>query len=109
MLLNVAERVALVTALPKEGNFVTLKIVVDLKDKLGFSDDEIEKFKIEYTDTAVKWGAAEDSEKEIEILPTQMDVCCKALEALNAREALTPMHMSVYGKFLGNGDGTKNT
>lgn len=106
MLLKISERVALLTMLPDKGNFVTLKIVADLKTKLGFSNDEIERCKIKQTPQNISWDGNE--EKEIEILPTQMIVCCDALKELDQSSTLTPLHVGVYEKFMGNGqtDGT---
>ncbi len=109
MLLKISERVALMTSLPEKGNFVTLKILGDLKAALGFTDEEIKRCKIVQTPQNIKWDG--DEEKDVEILPTQRVLICDALKALDQASALLPVHVSVYEKFMGNGevDGATDT
>lgn len=99
MKLNVLERLALLSVLPKEGNFATLKIVRKLREDLSFSEEEIKRFGIEdLPDGRMTWKKEE--EKEIQFGEKAIDIITKALKKLNETEQLTQDHLSVYEKFV---------
>lgn len=107
MLLNISERIALSTALPVQGNYVTLGVIEELKKKLGFDDDEIKQFKIVHTPTSVKWDTAKEGEKDIHISPVERDLICSALKTRDQQSTLLPVQMKVFKKFVidGKADG----
>lgn len=101
MLLKVGERMALQGILAaSEGNFVTLKLVRELRESLSFDDAEMEKYDVEQRDGQVKWNSAKDEGKEIEIGETMRNVIVVGLKALNDAEKLREAHMGVYEKFV---------
>lgn len=107
--LNVGERIVALSVLPKEGNFVTLRLVRNLGEKLGLSADEHEKYEIKInTETGIaSWNkkgieelvGLEFKNKEVEIIRT-------ALEELDKEQKLKNEHFSLYEKFVeGEKDG----
>ena len=75
--LNVGERFVVSTLIPKEGNFLTLKMIRELKRKVGFSADDLKKFEIEpdKEGNRMNWNTKgnkpvvfEFKDKEIELL-----------------------------------------
>jgi len=100
MKLNVLERMMLLSVLPKEGSFVTLKVVADLRDELSFSEEEHKKYKFVEDKGRVNWNPAVDQFKEVHIGEKATDVVVEALKKLDEDKKLTMEHMSLYEKFI---------
>ena len=103
MKLTVFERLILLNILPKEGNFVTLKIVRKLREDLSFNEKEIKELDLKVDDKGnATWNPAKDKGKEIEIGGQANKIIVEALEKLNKDNKLTESHLSVYEKFIEN-------
>ena len=105
MKLNVKERLLLQGILPKENNFVTLKIVRKLQEALSFNEDEIktyafETYKSETEKDMIKWNQEIEQEKEIEIGEKATDIIADALKELDKNKKLTNDHFDLYEKFV---------
>lgn len=102
MRLTVLERINILGILPSEGNFVTLKIVRDLRGNLSFSEEEIKRLNIQQQDAQISWNsAAEDPEgAEVPIGEKATDVIVEALRKLDREAKLTEPLLSVWEKFL---------
>ena len=101
MKLNVIERLNVLSVLPKESDFATLKIVRKLQDSLGFSEKEWKEYGIVQEGSNIKWDQMKGSEeKEIEVGEKAMDVVKEAFKELNSQKKLTAQHLSVYEKFM---------
>lgn len=101
MLLNISERVGLRAALPERGNYVTLGVIDELKRKLVFDEDEIERFQIKQTAQNIAWDCKDDDgEKDFDISAVERDLICGALNTLDQQSALLPVQMGIYKKFL---------
>jgi len=104
MNLNVFERLILLSILPKEGNFVTLKIIRKLREDLSFSEEEIAEIDLKLDDKGnATWNPAKDKGKEVEIGGQANKVIVEALEKLNKDNKLTENHLSIYEKFVEKG------
>ncbi len=99
MKLTVAERLVVLSVLPEKGNLVTLRVVGDLTRALGFTEDELAVLKFDVSDQGTKWEQDVVGEVDIEIGPQALEVIRSAFQQLNAREELTPEHLSAYDKF----------
>ncbi len=100
MQLNVGERLVLLSILPEESNFVTLKIVRELKEKLSFSEEELKAYNFKQEGNSVKWDATVDTNKEIAIGEKQTDLIKDALKKLNDANKLKQEHFGLYEKFV---------
>ncbi len=103
MKLNVFERLALLNVLPKQGNFVTLKIIRELKEDLSFDEKEIKELEltVDSENGNATWNPEKDKGKEIEIGGQANKVIVEALEKLDKQNKMTENHMSLYEKFIG--------
>ena len=101
MKLNVMERLTLLSILPKEGNFVTLKVLRSLTSNLGLSESELKEFDVKQNDQQVTWNEKGNEEREIEIGEKATDIIVEALKKLDDEKKLTEQHFSVYEKFVG--------
>jgi hypothetical protein len=101
--LVIPERLVLLDLLPNEGNYLTLKLVRKLREKLSFDEDELKDCEIaqdEATNT-VRWSQDKDVPKKMEFSDFEKDVIKKSLQELDDKKKLEPKHMSLYEKFVG--------
>jgi len=103
MKLTVFERLILLNILPKEGNFVTLKIVRELREGLSFDEKEIKEIDLKIDDKGnATWNPAKDKNKDVEIGGQANKIIVETLEKLDKDNKLTESHLSVYEKFIEN-------
>ena len=101
--LNIGERLMILELLPKEGNFVTLKIVRDLQGALSFTEKELKEFGMTFEGTNVKWIPEKSKEtKELEIGEKAEDIIVDALKKLDEDKKLKPNHFGLYELFVEN-------
>ena len=105
MNLSVHERMVLLDILPREGTFVKLRLLKELRTFLGFSEVDIERFKPKETQLEdgrgrVEWDMSVDQMTEISISPTQREMIVEALQKMNAEARLTDREYSLYEKFV---------
>ncbi len=99
--LNIGERLVLLELLPREGNFVTLKIVRDLQSALSFTEKELKELGIIFEGNNIKWNPAKSKEtKEIEIGEKAEELFLDALKKLDENQKLTSNHFALYEKFV---------
>jgi len=100
--LNLFERLVVLALLPAEGNFVTLKIVNELKMELAPTEEEYQEaglFAMESGGIQAKdWLAI--PEKEIVFGEVSEGIVVKALKKLDKDMKLRAEHMTVYAKFI---------
>ena len=100
MKLNVFERFITLGILPKEGNFVTLKIVQNLKMALAPSQEEIDEFEIKQDGVNTSWNLKGNEDREIEIGEKATDIIIESLKSLDKEKKLTEQHFTLYEKFV---------
>lgn len=101
--LMMGERFSLLAILPKEGDFLTLKTLRELKEMLPPSEEEFEKleFKKEKdTPGAVRWKPENDLPVELDFSNSMLEIIRNILEALDKNKALKETHFSLYEKFV---------
>jgi len=113
MELSVLDRLKLLEALPPQGDIGTLKIIRQLKEKLSFTEEEIQDMEISFkASEEVKDGVAHpvieynwNREKAkiliVEFKPTALNILAVALKKLNREGKLTEQYVSIYEKFFG--------
>ena len=129
MKLNVFERIVLQNILPKEGDFITLKLVRKLKEGLAFSEKEIAEIEFKNQWKCSKCQKAEiasempkcsdcgiymqlggqvhwDDEKAKKVVKDvfmgskMLALCESTLRKLSDENKLTEQHMSLYSKMV---------
>ena len=106
MELNVFERLNLLNILPKEGTFITLRIVHQLRDALSFNEEELKvlQFKQDMERGTVQWNSEADKPTEIQIGEKATDLIVDALKELDKQKKLTDQHFVLYEKFVEGGN-----
>ena len=100
MKLNLLERVMILNILPKEADFVTLKIMNNLKESVAPSEDEYKEFEIKQVNDRLMWNALGNEEREIQIGEKASDVIKDALVKLDKEKKLTQDLYTLYEKFV---------
>uniref|UniRef100_A0A6M3KQS2 Uncharacterized protein n=1 Tax=viral metagenome TaxID=1070528 RepID=A0A6M3KQS2_9ZZZZ len=108
MELKVYERLVLLAILPKEGNFITLKVVRQLREALSFTEEEIKvlNFVQDVEKEKVTWNQAADKPIEIKIGEKATEIVVEALKKLDKEQKLTEQHFGLYEKFVEGNGGT---
>ena len=100
MQLNVQERFALLSLLPTQGDFVTLRVVRELREALSFSDEEHKRLQFKWVDDGrVTWEASADEGEEFDFGWKQMQIINETLEKADTEKRLKMDELSVYEKF----------
>lgn len=101
--LTVFERINLLSILPREGDFTTLKILRELKENLSFDEEENEKLDFEYlSDNRVSWNneVSRNLIKDVKIGRKAESIIREELEKLNSQKRLKEEHLGLYEKFV---------
>lgn len=105
-LLNVPERLNLLSILPQEGNLTTLRIIRDLREKLSLSEEEHREFGIvteqHESSMTFKWtnGDAALTPREFQFQPKALSIIEEALKNLDSQKRLRTEHISLYETFV---------
>jgi hypothetical protein len=100
MELSVIERIVLMNVLPEEANILTAKIVKDLMDAVGFTEEEHAILKFREEGGRTKWEPTAEFSKEFEFGRKALSVITEALGQLDVNRKLTPDHVSLWTKFM---------
>lgn len=100
MKLNFLERIMLSQLLPHKENFVTLKIVHNLKMNLSFTEQEVEECEVKSENGMTFWNDKGMEDKEIEIGVKAFDICVTAIKEADKAKQLTEQHLTLYEKFI---------
>ena len=100
MELGVKERVVLLQLLPTEADYITYKIIEDLKMELSFSEDEIKEFEITVVQGQILWNTKKIKTKEIEIGETAEKIITKALEEADKQNKINGDNSKLYERFV---------
>jgi hypothetical protein len=99
MRLLVNERLALLTILPAESNFLTMKIIANLRSDAGFSEQELTELNFHQENGNFLWDEEKDVGKEIEIGLKGRNIVYDALARLDEDGKIRGEHLSLCEKF----------
>lgn len=100
MLLNVKQRLLLMNILPGESDYITLKVIREQQDRLGFSDEELIRLKVERDGDMYRWDEAADEPVDIEIGESARGVIKMALRRLDQEGRLKAEFLPLYEHFI---------
>ena len=100
MELNVIERLVLLNILPREGSFLTLKLVRKIREDLSFDELENKVFKFVQDGEVVRWDESVVQTKDIEIGEKMTDLIVDVLKELDKKKGLKEEHLTLYEKFI---------
>jgi len=100
MILNVPERLTVLSILPKEGSYATLKILRELRMNLSFTEGELKDWGIitDYEKGVINWE--DNSEAEIPIGEKAMGIIVDELRDLEKKGKLQEGMIDIYEKFI---------
>lgn len=101
MKLNLIERLQLLQILPKEGDFVTLKIVRQLLEVVSVGEEDFKEFDIKQDGDKLNWNSKGNEERELVIGEKATDIVVETLKKINSEKKLTNQMFSLYEKFIG--------
>jgi len=108
MKVTVKERIVLLSVVPKEGDFKTLKQIRKLREDLSFSDKENKMLKFVYSDNGnINWIEPNKDRgkfytKEVEISDTLMAIIVDALKMSDKQKKLNHDTFELYERFVGD-------
>jgi hypothetical protein len=100
MKLNVLERLNLLNLLPQKEDISILRIVRDLQNSLGLTENEYKEFGVKVENGITSWNEKGIEEKEIPIGEMATMICSDALKKANKEKLLTQQYISLYDKFV---------
>ncbi len=100
MILTIHERLLVLGVLPKENNYVTLKILDELRMNLSYTEKELEKWEIDINEETQMVSWKENGEADIPIGEKATGIIVDQLRKLDKQDKLTLSLMSVYEKFI---------
>lgn len=109
VLLGVKDRIMLLGILPVEENFLTLKVVRELKSKVGFTDEEHTKLSLKFHETkddfgkprtSFTWDLKADTPREFEFGDKESEIIRDALTALDKAKKLSEGHFVLCETFM---------
>ena len=101
--LRVLDRLALLSILPAQGNFVTLKAVRVLREMLSnYTDEEREALAFKVEDNgSMHWQETADTGWDFSLNGAEVELIVGALRKADREQKLTEDHMGAYEKFMG--------
>lgn len=105
MKLTILDRIIIMQILPAESDISTLRIVRDMKKKLGFSTEETEKFNIKNIvepntgRSSITWDAkAMTEEVDIKLVRVEREIIINAIDELDKKKKALEIHIDIYDK-----------
>jgi hypothetical protein len=101
MQLEVMERLVLLSILPREGNFTTLRLIRKLREDLSFSEEEHKLLGFIQEGDRVKWNLQAKVDKDFELGDVVKEVIVNQLKKLDGENKLSDDSFTLYEKFIG--------
>lgn len=101
--LSLVERMQLGSILPREGKFITLRLVQLIREQITFSQEEIDLLELRDGENGVvTWNGAKTASgaKVLSLTPRMVGVIENALRKLDKEAKLTAATLSLYEKFI---------
>ena len=100
MLLTVKERLLLLSELPAQGNYLTMKVITDLRARLGLSEDDFKTYEIKVNEQGgAQWNAEKDKGVEIEIGAEANKIICESIRKVDEQNKVTADWFTLFDKF----------
>lgn len=97
MQLDLIERHTLSQTLPERGDFVTIKILRELRENLAATEEEALEFNLRASNAILQAG---QGQKNIKITEMQRQIIVEALKDADKNKRLTMQHISLWEKFV---------
>jgi len=100
--LTVKERFVALSILPAQGNFVTLKVMRKLREKLTFSEEEMTfySFVMDEEGESVTWDEDVRQERDIDLTTKEFELLHTELSKLDTKKTLQDDQFTLYEKLI---------
>lgn len=99
MKLNILNRILIFSILPKEGNLVTMKTLKSLKNKIAFSEDDVNEYEIRVEDNHYHWNPEKEVEIEFDFTEGEAKLVKDGLKKLDEEKAITEQYYELCELF----------
>ena len=106
--LSVLDRLMVMNVLPAENDFTTIKLLRNLKDAIGFNEEESKALNFRHQNmgdgkTSTLWNQGVVADKEYDLGERTVSIITEQLKKLNEQKKLTESHIGIYEKVVENG------
>lgn len=98
--LNAKNRIILLNVLPAQGDITTLRLVLELRKSLSFTEQEHKDLGIKSTGTATTWDLTNDVAKSFPIGPVMLKLIQRELKKLDDGKTLGIEQVDIYNLFM---------
>ena len=98
--LTIAQRAILMQIIPQEGDFLTFKIIKDMKSQIGFSEEDLQKFEIKQVDKIMTWNREKEETKTVSLGEKGIEIIITALHKLNDEKKINDTNFDLYQQFV---------
>ena len=102
MKLNMLERVIAIGIIDsyEQGNFMTFKILDNLKHKIIVTEDEVIRFELKFENNAYYWNSLGNEPIDFDLTDMEVKMLKDKLVSMDENNKLTPNHISLYEKIV---------
>jgi len=101
MQLNIQERFRLLNVLSgAAGNLATLRIVRDLQQELGLSEEEHKAINLRHDGDQVRWDDGKVPPKDVSVGPAALDTALAMFKRMEQTETLKIEYLPIYERLL---------
>ena len=107
MKLTILDRITITGILPKKSDFVTLRIVKELKKRLSFTEEERKEYglqtilKPDRTGSSIVWNTkGREAKFDIKIVKLEREMIIEQLDMLNVAKTANNSHLALYDKVV---------
>jgi len=104
MLLSILDRLMVLNLLPKKGDVTTLRVIGEVQESVGFTNDEYDKLNFTHTDKGTNWENTVEP-KEIQLGSAAAGLLRKALKTKDDAKELTLDELPFYDRIMGEDNG----
>lgn len=105
MKLDISERMGLLSLLPTEGSYTTMRVLGDLRAELGFSEKELKDSNIREANGQTSWSLNGTAPKEVAVGEIGRGIIVTALKRADEAQSLTALTLPLYERFIVNPEG----
>lgn len=99
MKLNILQRILIFSILPKEGTLLTMKSLKSLKDKLMFSEEEVNEKELRVEENQYLWNPEKDLHKDFDITEGESKLVVEGLKDLDKQGKITEQYLTLCEMF----------
>lgn len=98
--LDLMDRLVLLHVLPKEDSVLTMKVVIDLKNKLGITSAEHEEFELKQENGKFGWNEKASLPKVFDVSGAEKSVLSDAFKKLDKDKKITEEMVQTFDKIM---------